>query len=38
MINKKEQHKGSIVIYQTSKKEVDLKVHLENNSVWLTQN
>jgi death-on-curing family protein len=35
MINKKEQRKGSIVIYQTSKKEVGLKVHLENETVWL---
>lgn len=30
--------KGEIVIYQTSKKEVELKVRFENESVWLRQN
>lgn len=29
--------KGEIVIYQTSKKEVELKVRLEKGTVWLTQ-
>jgi len=29
--------KGEIIIYQTSKKEVDLRVRLEEESVWLTQ-
>ena len=36
--NKKEQfNKGGIIIYETSKKEVDLKVRFENESVWLNQ-
>ena len=30
-------NKGEIVIYQTSKKEVELKVRLEKETVWLTQ-
>ena len=30
--------KNKIVIYKTAKNEVDLKVRLENESVWLTQN
>ena len=37
--NKKEQfNKGEIIIYETSKKEVDLRVRFENESVWLRQN
>jgi len=38
-VNLKEQkfNKGKIVIYQTSKKEVELKVRLEKETVWLTQ-
>jgi len=35
-INKKF-NKGEIVIYQTSKKEVELRVRLEKETVWLTQ-
>lgn len=30
-------NKGGIVIYQTSKKEVELRVRLEKETVWLTQ-
>jgi len=30
-------NKGEIVIYQTSKKKVELKVRLEKETVWLTQ-
>jgi len=30
--------KGEIIIYKTSKKEAELKVKLERESVWLTQN
>jgi len=30
-------NKGEIIIYQTSKKEVGLKVRLEKETVWLTQ-
>ncbi|MDA3840509.1 MAG: virulence protein RhuM/Fic/DOC family protein [Patescibacteria group bacterium] len=30
-----EKNKGEIIIYQTSKNEVDLKVRLENNTIWL---
>ena len=30
-------NKGEIVIYQTSKKEVELRVRLEKETVWLTQ-
>jgi len=34
--NIKEQfNKGEIIIYKTSKKEVDLKVRLENETIWL---
>ena len=29
------QNKGEIIIYQTSKKEVDLKVRFENETLWL---
>src|SRR3989339_299815 len=29
--------KGEIIIYKTSKNEVDLKVRFENETVWLTQ-
>ncbi len=37
-INKKEQFdKGEIIIYETSKKEVDLKVRFENETIWLNQ-
>ncbi len=36
MKNKKEQfNKGEIVIYETSKNEVDLKVRLDNETIWL---
>jgi len=31
----KQQNKGEIIIYQTSKKEVDIKVRLEKETVWL---
>jgi death-on-curing family protein len=31
-------HKGEIIIYKTSKNEVELKVHFEKESVWLSQN
>ena len=35
-INKKEQfNKGKIIIYETSNKQVDLKVRLENETLWL---
>ena len=35
-INKKEQfNKGEIIIYETSDKQVDLKVRFENETVWL---
>ena len=38
-INKKEQFsKGEIIIYETSKKEVDLEVRFEDETVWLRQN
>ena len=37
-MNNKTQNKGEIIIYQTSKKEVDLRVRFENESVWLRQN
>lgn len=30
--------KGEIVIYKTPRKEVELRVHFENESVWLRQN
>ncbi|MAG44697.1 hypothetical protein CL633_02305 [bacterium] len=30
-------NKGEIIIYQTSKKEVELRVRFEDESVWLTQ-
>jgi len=30
-------NKGEIIIYETSKKEVELKVRMENETVWLTQ-
>lgn len=30
-------NKGEIVIYETSKKEVELKVRLEKENIWLTQ-
>jgi hypothetical protein len=29
--------KGEIIIYQSSEKEIELKVRLENETVWLTQ-
>lgn len=32
-----ELNKGDVMIYQTSKKEVELKVRFENESVWLSQ-
>ena len=35
--NIEEQNKGEIIIYQTSKKEVGLKVRLEKDTVWITQ-
>ena len=31
-------NKGKIIIYKTSKKEVELKVRFENETVWLRQN
>ena len=34
--NKEQLNKGEIIIYQTSKKEVDLKVRLENETIWLS--
>ena len=34
----KEQNKGEIIIYQTSKKEVELRVRLERESLWLNLN
>lgn len=36
-MGKQEFNKGEIIIYQTAKKEVELKVHLEEETVWLTQ-
>ena len=30
--------KGEIIIYKTAKNEVELKVHFQNESIWLTQN
>ncbi|PKL72031.1 virulence factor [Candidatus Kuenenbacteria bacterium HGW-Kuenenbacteria-1] len=36
--NNQIQNKGEIIIYQTSKKEVDIKVRLEKETVWLTLN
>lgn len=36
-MKKDNQNKGEIIIYQTSKKEVGLKVRLEKETVWLTQ-
>ena len=36
---KKQQfNKGEIIIYETSKSEVDLKVRFKNETVWLRQN
>ncbi|MBU0647463.1 virulence RhuM family protein [Patescibacteria group bacterium] len=35
--NNQIQNKGEIIIYQTSKKEVDIKVRLEKETVWLNQ-
>jgi len=37
-MNKNNLQKGEIIIYKTSKNEVDLKVRFENESVWLRQN
>ena len=31
-------YRGEIIIYQTSEKEIELKVRLEEETVWLTQN
>jgi len=36
--NNQIQNRGEIIIYQTSKKEVELKVYFKNESVWLRQN
>jgi prophage maintenance system killer protein len=36
-MNKKNPQKGEIIIYKTSKNEVELKVHFKKESVWLTQ-
>jgi prophage maintenance system killer protein len=36
-MQKDKQNKGEIIIYQTSKKEIGLKVRLEKDTVWLTQ-
>ena len=37
-MQKNKLNKGEIIIYQTSKKEIELKVRFENESVWLRQN
>ena len=37
-MQKNKLNKGEIIIYQTSKKEVGLKVRFEKESVWLRQN
>lgn len=37
-MNKNNLQKGKIIIYKTSKNEVGLKVKLEKETVWLTQN
>ena len=37
-MQKKKLNEGEIIIYQTSKKEVGLKVRFKNESVWLRQN
>jgi prophage maintenance system killer protein/prophage antirepressor-like protein len=37
-MQKNKLNKGEIIIYQTSKKEVGLKVRFEDESVWLRQN
>ena len=34
---KNKSNKGEIVIYQTAKKEIDLKVRLKNEAIWLSQ-
>ncbi len=36
-MKKQKFNKGEIIIYETSEKEVDLKVRLENETVWLRQ-
>ncbi len=36
-MEKNDINKGEIVIYQTAKKEVELRVRLEKETVWLTQ-
>ena len=35
MIKRGKLNKGEIAIYETSKKEVDLKVRLEDGTIWL---
>ncbi len=37
MAKKEQFDKGEIIIYETSKKQADLKVRLENETIWLTQ-
>ena len=37
MKEKEIKNKGEIIIYQTSKKEVNFEVRLEKESIWLTQ-
>ncbi|MCK5460306.1 virulence RhuM family protein, partial [Candidatus Parcubacteria bacterium] len=37
-MQKNQLNKGEIIIYETSKKEVELKVRFKNESVWLRQN
>ncbi len=36
-MKKSEPDKGEIIIYQTSKKEVELKVRLKHETIWLSQ-
>ena len=37
-MKKEKLRKGEIIIYKTSKNEVELRVHFEKESVWLSQN
>ncbi len=37
-MKKDDLRKGEIIMYKTSKNEVELKVHFEKESVWLRQN
>ncbi len=36
-MKKSEPDKGKIIIYQTSKKEVELRVRLKHETIWLSQ-